>query len=126
MIEIKSKREGFRRCGIAHSKQAVRYPDGRFAAGELAALKKEPMLTVTEIAEPEKPDPVKPLPPGVDEEAVIARIDKPVEELTVPELKDLLGKLEVDYPKSALKADLIQLVHDHTEEPDGDFMETEA
>jgi len=46
MIRIKSKRAGFRRCGIAHSAEFVEYPDDRFSAKELAILKGEPMLTV--------------------------------------------------------------------------------
>ncbi|MBW2560795.1 MAG: hypothetical protein JRE40_08070 [Deltaproteobacteria bacterium] len=119
MIEIKSNHEGFRRCGVAHGRKAVRYPDGRFTADELARLKADPMLTVVEIADPEpkEPETGQPLPPGVDEEAVIARIDKPIEELTVAELKYLLDRLKVDYQKSAVKADLVQLVYDNTEEP---------
>lgn len=49
MIRIRSKRHLFRRCGIAHPKVAVAYPDGRFSAAELAILKAEPMLVVEEI-----------------------------------------------------------------------------
>lgn len=58
MIEIKSKKEGFRRCGVAHAREAA-YPDNRFTAAELAILQAEPMLTVT--IRPDKPaaaDPV--------------------------------------------------------------------
>lgn len=56
MIRITSKREGFRRCGIAHSRAAVDYPDDRFSPEEFAVLKAEPMLLVVEIQEqpPEK------------------------------------------------------------------------
>ena len=56
MIRIKSKKDGFRRCGIAHSKEAVQYPDDRFSAGELAVLRAEPMLTV-EIVKEKKESP---------------------------------------------------------------------
>jgi len=45
MIKIKSKKAGFRRCGVAHPKEAA-YPDDRFSKEELAVLKAEPMLTV--------------------------------------------------------------------------------
>lgn len=46
MIRIKSKRGGFRRCGMAHPAEAVEYPDDRFSPADLATLKAEPMLIV--------------------------------------------------------------------------------
>ena len=69
MIKIKSKKAGFRRCGVAHPKEAA-YPDDRFSKEELAVLKAEPMLTVEivqdgkaqtgEYGSPEKAEPAKP------------------------------------------------------------------
>lgn len=56
MIRITSKREGFRRCGIAHPKTAVDYPDDRFSEEELAKLKAEPMLLVEKIKDPVAPE----------------------------------------------------------------------
>lgn len=52
MIRISSKREGFRRCGIAHTVTPVDYPDDRWSPAELAQLKAEPMLTVEVITPP--------------------------------------------------------------------------
>lgn len=46
MIKITSKRDGFRRCGIAHSTAAVEYADDRFTEKELEILQSEPMLVV--------------------------------------------------------------------------------
>ena len=46
MITITAKKEGFRRCGIAHPVAPVTYPDDKFTADELAALQAEPMLVV--------------------------------------------------------------------------------
>jgi hypothetical protein len=46
MIRIKSKKAGFRRCGIAHPAEFVEYPNSRFSGGELKILKAEPMLVV--------------------------------------------------------------------------------
>ncbi len=43
-IVITSKRDGFRRCGIAHSSHAARYPDDFFSEAQLRALVKEPQL----------------------------------------------------------------------------------
>ena len=60
MIRITSKRDGFRRCGLSHSKAPADYPDGRFTPEELAILKAEPMLLVEEIPDPEPPGPREP------------------------------------------------------------------
>ena len=49
MIRIKSRKAGFRRCGIAHPAEWTEYPDDRFSKKQLARLKAEPMLQV-EIA----------------------------------------------------------------------------
>jgi hypothetical protein len=56
MIRIKSKKAGFRRCGIAHSAEIVEYPDKRFTPAELEILKAEPNLVV-EIVSKKQPDP---------------------------------------------------------------------
>lgn len=50
MIYITSKREGFWRCGIAHSETTTAYPDDRFTPDELARLDAEPMLIVSREA----------------------------------------------------------------------------
>ncbi|MDO9142104.1 MAG: HI1506-related protein [Methylobacter sp.] len=47
MVTIKSLKNGFRRCGIAHPATPVEYEDGHFTDDQLAALKQEPMLSVT-------------------------------------------------------------------------------
>lgn len=46
MIRIRSKQEGFRRCGVAHPAEWTEYPDDRFSAEELEVLMAEPMLQV--------------------------------------------------------------------------------
>lgn len=45
-IVITSKHDGFRRCGIAHSSAAARYPDDFFSEAQLKALSKEPQLVL--------------------------------------------------------------------------------
>jgi hypothetical protein len=50
MIKISSKKEGFRRAGMAHTKESKEYSDDFFNAEQLAALKAEPMLDVTVIS----------------------------------------------------------------------------
>ncbi len=52
MIRIRSKKEGFRRCGIAHSEKPVDYPDDKFSKKQLQELKAEPMLFVEELPDP--------------------------------------------------------------------------
>lgn len=47
-ITIRARREGFRRCGIAHSVAPVTYADGTFGASQIDALRCEPMLIVEE------------------------------------------------------------------------------
>lgn len=46
MIRITALTDGFRRCGVAHPKQATDYPDKRFTAAELKTLQTEPQLVV--------------------------------------------------------------------------------
>lgn len=50
MIRITTKREGFRRAGVAHY-GTREYPDGFFSGAALAALKAEPLLVVEEAGE---------------------------------------------------------------------------
>lgn len=54
MIRIAAKKDGFRRCGVAHAKEATDYPDGRWSTSDLEILRKEPMLVVTVSAEQDK------------------------------------------------------------------------
>ncbi len=46
MIRIRSKTEGFRRCGVAFSAAWKNYEDGAFTPEELEILEGEPMLQV--------------------------------------------------------------------------------
>ena len=46
MIFIKSKNEGFRRAGVAHSKKGKEFPDSFFTFDQLVQLKSDPMLSV--------------------------------------------------------------------------------
>lgn len=52
MIEITSKREGFRRAGVAHSTTPTTYPDDAFTKEQLQALRAEEMLTVKVVKPP--------------------------------------------------------------------------
>lgn len=54
MIIITAKKDGFRRCGLAHSARPVEYPDEAFSPEQLAELQAEPMLVVELVAD--KPD----------------------------------------------------------------------
>lgn len=49
-IQITARREGFRRCGIAHSAKTTTYEDGHFTPKQLAELENEPQLVVVRIA----------------------------------------------------------------------------
>jgi hypothetical protein len=52
MIVIKSKVDGFRRCGVAHSVAATSYEDGHYSKSELDALQAEPLLEVEVVKDP--------------------------------------------------------------------------
>ena len=45
-VNIKSAREGFRRAGVAHSREFVSHKDGAFTDEQIEQLLAEPMLTV--------------------------------------------------------------------------------
>ena len=59
MIVITARKEGFRRCGVAHAARPVAWPDGRWSEEEMAALVAEPMLTVEMVPDevPTAPEP---------------------------------------------------------------------
>lgn len=46
MIIITAKKDGFRRCGVAHSAKPVEYQDDAFTPDQLAELQADPMLVV--------------------------------------------------------------------------------
>ena len=52
MIIITAKKDGFRRCGVAHSAMPTTYQPDAFTPEQLAELQADPMLVV-EIAVPE-------------------------------------------------------------------------
>ncbi len=45
-ITITAKRDGFRRCGVAHRDAPVTWPDGHFTDEQIAILRAEPSLVV--------------------------------------------------------------------------------
>lgn len=67
-VRITSKRDGFRRGGIAHSGEPTTYADDRFSAKQLARLKAEPMLIVEVITiNAPEPVPADPIPTSVED-----------------------------------------------------------
>jgi hypothetical protein len=50
MIIITSKKDGFRRCGVAHPAGPTEYQDGTFSPDQIKELQSEPMLMVVEEA----------------------------------------------------------------------------
>ena len=51
MIKIISKKEGFRRCGVVHTRRPMLYSDVYFSAQKLKRLKADKMLIVQTVAE---------------------------------------------------------------------------
>lgn len=58
VLRIKAARDGYRRCGVAHSRQAVDHPIDRFSEDQVAILEADPMLVV-QVAEVETENPKK-------------------------------------------------------------------
>ena len=48
-VFVQSRKEGFRRCGVAHSAERTEYPDDHWTAEQLAELKAEKQLMVVEV-----------------------------------------------------------------------------
>ena len=80
MIIITSKREGFRRCGVAHAAGPTQWPDDRWTGAELAALMAEPMLTVAQAADDPPPGDATPPPLGLvedEDDPAVIEVDPP-------------------------------------------------
>ena len=54
LVKITSKKQGFRRCGIAHSTTPTTYPLERFVGRQLEALRSDPMLDVEIVDVPDE------------------------------------------------------------------------
>jgi hypothetical protein len=85
-VIITAKRDGFRRCGLAHPASPVEHKDGAFTAEQLAILKAEPMLVVQEMAKTD-----------------------PLVAMTKEQLMDLLIKKDVAFDLKAKKSELLAL-----------------
>ena len=80
MIIITSKREGFRRCGVAHAAGPTQWPDDRWTEAELDALMAEPMLTVAQAADDPPPGDATPPPLGLvedEDDPAVIEVDPP-------------------------------------------------
>ena len=104
MIRITAKKDGFRRCGVAHPKSATDHPDNRFTAEQLKILQAEPMLVVQVItggADPGgKSDPPKRL--NVPDTVALVLAATTLEELnTFAEGEDRKGVLDAIAKKGA-------------------------
>jgi hypothetical protein len=94
MIRITSKKNNFRRCGVAHSSTPTVYKKDKFTAEEIERLLAEPMLVVElDYEEPGKEKSKESKGPQCN--------------LTVPDLKERLGKLKIEFATDAKKDDLI-------------------
>jgi len=103
MIFIQSKNEGFRRAGVAHTKKGKEFPDDFFTFDQLELLKNEPMLEVSCLEVTQAPD---------TDEAAQAR--KVLEKMTNDKLKSDCDAMGIEYPATALKAALVDLILKNT------------
>lgn len=77
MIIITAKKDGFRRCGMAHNAKPVQHQDDAFTPAQLKQLQAEPMLVVDLVAddEPKEPGPGGPLKEDVDVDPAVAEAE---------------------------------------------------
>jgi hypothetical protein len=69
VLVITSKKDGFRRCGIAHPAAATEHPIDKFTADQRKMLEAEPMLVVYEKDVPDPaPEPEPELQPEPEPE----------------------------------------------------------
>jgi hypothetical protein len=102
-ITIKSKKDGFRRAGMAHSVSPQSYPESRWSPEQLAALKAEPMLLVTE-------EEVAGGNTGPAGQAAIDQMKNDLKRKKKEELTEMLKGMPVDIPPDATKDELIALI----------------
>jgi hypothetical protein len=94
-LRITSRRDGFRRCGIAHPATPTTHADGQFSAEQIAVLKAEPMLIVEVL-----PDPGAPL-KSLPEPEIVETVEavKPEPEPEIVETVEVTGPAESDEKK---------------------------
>lgn len=100
-IIIRSTTEGFRRAGMAHSKQPKEYADDFFTSEQLALLEAEPKISITRVEAP----------PDEKEEDVARSV---LEGMTVDKLKSDCSAMGIEYPGNAKKAELVDLILKNT------------
>ncbi len=105
MIIITSKRDGFRRCGMAHPAAATEYADDAFTGEQLKTLRAEPMLTVS-VAGAESKYPA---------DDARAQLRKDLKKKTVEQLTEMLDGVQI--PAGAKKDELVELLVAAAEKP---------
>lgn len=104
---IRSKVEGFCRCGVRHSANWTPVRDGLFSPEQIETLKAEPMLQVEEFQ------------PDLSLEGDKAEGS----DMTKAQLAAKLMELGVELPKSANKATLQALLDDASAKPQDEKVE---
>lgn len=102
MILIKSKTDGFRRCGEVHTVSGRKFPQGHFTDDELAYMENDPELYVSYV--PDLP----------------AQSKEALENMTCDKLKSQCDAMGIDYPARAAKAVLIELILKNTDPAAGE------
>ncbi|CFQ99123.1 hypothetical protein CBW58_05795 [Yersinia frederiksenii] len=95
-IQITAKRDGFRRCGMAHSDKTQTYADGHFSPLVLAELQAETMLVVSYVPE-EQQD-------RVEQDKALTEAQARFQELVVRNKELETGLLQLSEDAEALKS----------------------
>ena len=108
-VTISAKRQGFRRCGIAHSKAPVQYPDNRWSKQQIEILQAEPMLDVA-IGDAGSTA------AGTGADAAREQMRRDLNKHTVAELTAMIEAAGAAIEPGAKKADLVELLLGQAEE----------
>lgn len=124
-IRISSAINGFRRAGVAHPSEPTVYPDGYFSDKQVEQLKKEPRLAVEfgDFEDPDQADPTADQAGAVESDDVSGDLtghldgvvepdgtQKPLEEMTVADLRGIAKDMEIDGYTSLKKAELVEAI----------------
>jgi hypothetical protein len=93
-IVITSKRNGFRRCGMAHPARAVEHPDGAFSPEQLKELQAEPMLVVQVVGIPQVAEAQEDAKPAEPEADSASELVGGIEDASAPESQEASQAVE--------------------------------
>ncbi|MBU1193968.1 MAG: hypothetical protein KKE62_01955 [Proteobacteria bacterium] len=106
MYKIRSLNEGFRRAGIAFTREPVIFKDDQLTPDQVAMLEAERLIEIQHIPDLPQPD--------AEEEAHARKV---LEKMTKDKLMKECDAIGIEYPDDATKAVLVDLLLINTAPP---------